>query len=170
MRTHARTETGTTFLPSSFSQGPGSPDALVAPLLSVRNLNVEFDTPQGVFRAVDDLSFDVSPGRTLAIVGESGSGKSVTSMAIMRLTDYNRGRIASGQVMFRSRDGTVLDMTQAEPSTLLRMRGNEMSMIFQEPMTSLNPVFTVGNQIVETHYNFVDGQLVKIAERIVTHL
>ena len=149
MRTHARTETGTTFLPSSFSQGPGSPDALVAPLLSVRNLNVEFDTPQGVFRAVDDLSFDVSPGRTLAIVGESGSGKSVTSMAIMRLTDYNRGRIASGQVMFRSRDGTVLDMTQAEPSTLLRMRGNEMSMIFQEPMTSLNPVFTVGNQIVE---------------------
>ena len=149
MRTHARTETGTTFLPSSFSQGPGSPDALVAPLLSVRNLNVEFDTPQGVFRAVDDLSFDVSPGRTLAIVGESGSGKSVTSMAIMRLTDYNRGRIASGQVMFRSRDGTVLDMTKAEPSTLLRMRGNEMSMIFQEPMTSLNPVFTVGNQIVE---------------------
>ena len=149
MRTHARTETGTTFLPSSFSQSPGTSDALTAPLLSVRNLSVEFDTPQGVFRAVDDLSFDVLPGRTLAIVGESGSGKSVTSMAIMRLTDYNRGRIASGQVMFRSRDGTVLDMTQAEPATLLRMRGNEMSMIFQEPMTSLNPVFTVGNQIVE---------------------
>ena len=149
MRTHARTETGTTFLPSSFSQSPGTSDALAAPLLSVRNLSVEFDTPQGVFRAVDDLSFDVAPGRTLAIVGESGSGKSVTSMAIMRLTDYNRGRIASGQVMFRSRDGAVLDMTQAEPATLLRMRGNEMSMIFQEPMTSLNPVFTVGNQIVE---------------------
>jgi glutathione transport system ATP-binding protein len=120
-----------------------------APLLSVRNLSVEFDTPQGVFRAVDDLSFDVAAGRTLAIVGESGSGKSVTSMAIMRLTDYSRGRIASGQVLFRSRDGTLLDMTQAEPATLLRMRGNEMSMIFQEPMTSLNPVFTVGNQIVE---------------------
>ena len=149
MRTHARTETGTTFLPSSFSQSPGTSDALAAPLLSVRNLSVEFDTPQGVFRAVDDLRFDVAPGRTLAIVGESGSGKSVTSMAIMRLTDYNRGRIASGQVMFRSRDGAVLDMTQAEPATLLRMRGNEMSMIFQEPMTSLNPVFTVGNQIVE---------------------
>ena len=123
--------------------------ALEAPLLSVRDLSVEFDTPQGVFRAVDGLSFDVAAGRTLAIVGESGSGKSVTSMAIMRLTDYNRGRIASGQVMFRSRDGTLLDMTQAEPATLLRMRGNEMSMIFQEPMTSLNPVFTVGNQIVE---------------------
>jgi glutathione transport system ATP-binding protein len=136
-------------LPSSFPQNPGTSDALAAPLLSVRNLSVEFDTPQGVFRAVDDLSFDVCAGRTLAIVGESGSGKSVTSMAIMRLTDYNRGRIASGQVMFRSRDGTVLDMTQAEPATLLRMRGNEMSMIFQEPMTSLNPVFTVGNQIVE---------------------
>ena len=136
-------------MPSSFPQNPSPSDALAAPLLSVRNLSVEFDTPQGVFRAVDDLSFDVCAGRTLAIVGESGSGKSVTSMAIMRLTDYNRGRIASGQVMFRSRDGTVLDMTQAEPATLLRMRGNEMSMIFQEPMTSLNPVFTVGNQIVE---------------------
>ncbi|MGJ7486874.1 ABC transporter ATP-binding protein [Variovorax sp. LT2P21] len=136
-------------MPSSFPQVPCTSDALPAPLLSVRNLSVEFDTPQGVFRAVDDLSFDVCAGRTLAIVGESGSGKSVTSMAIMRLTDYNRGRIASGQVMFRSRDGTVLDMTQAEPATLLRMRGNEMSMIFQEPMTSLNPVFTVGNQIVE---------------------
>ncbi|MGJ7578960.1 ABC transporter ATP-binding protein [Variovorax sp. RHLX14] len=149
MRTHVRTETGTTFLPSSFPQSPGTSDALAAPLLSVRNLSVEFDTPQGVFRAVDDLSFDVAAGRTLAIVGESGSGKSVTSMAIMRLTDYNRGRIAGGQVMFRSRDGTVLDMTQAAPATLLRMRGNEISMIFQEPMTSLNPVFTVGNQIVE---------------------
>ncbi|MDB5877525.1 MAG: gsiA 20 [Variovorax sp.] len=149
MFAHARTETGTTFLPSSFPQSPGTSDVLAAPLLSVRNLSVEFDTPQGVFRAVDDLSFDVAAGRTLAIVGESGSGKSVTSMAIMRLTDYNRGRIAGGQVMFRSRDGAVLDMTQAEPATLLRMRGNEMSMIFQEPMTSLNPVFTVGNQIVE---------------------
>jgi glutathione transport system ATP-binding protein len=115
----------------------------------VRHLSVEFDTPRGVFRAVDDLSFEVAPGRTLAIVGESGSGKSVTSMAIMRLTDYTRGRIASGEVMFRSRDGAALDMTQAEPATLLRMRGNEMAMIFQEPMTSLNPVFTVGNQIVE---------------------
>ncbi|MGI4777434.1 MAG: ATP-binding cassette domain-containing protein [Janthinobacterium lividum] len=118
--------------------------ALEAPLLSVRNLSVEFHTPQGVFRAVDDLSFDAAAGRRLAVVGESGSGKSVTSMAFMRLTDYNRGRIASGHVMFRSRDGTVLDMTQAEPATLLRMRGNEMSMIFQEPMTSLSPVFTVG--------------------------
>jgi glutathione transport system ATP-binding protein len=123
-----------------------SPDA---PLLSVQNLSVEFDTPRGVFRAVDDLSFDVAPGRTLAIVGESGSGKSVTSMAIMRLTDYTRGRIAGGHVNFRSRDGAMIDMTQAAPSTLLRMRGNEMAMIFQEPMTSLNPVFTVGNQIVE---------------------
>ena len=139
-------------MPSTPPDAPahaGATAATAAPLLSVRNLSVEFDTPQGVFRAVDDLSFDVAAGRTLAIVGESGSGKSVTSMAIMRLTDYNRGRIAAGQVMFRSREGTVLDMTTAEPATLLRMRGNEMSMIFQEPMTSLNPVFTVGNQIVE---------------------
>jgi glutathione transport system ATP-binding protein len=136
-------------LSSFFSSSQSATRALEAPLLSVRDLSVEFDTPQGSFRAVDGLSFDVAAGRTLAIVGESGSGKSVTSMAIMRLTDYNRGRIAGGQVMFRSRDGTMLDTTTAEAATLMRLRGNEMSMIFQEPMTSLNPVFTVGNQIVE---------------------
>jgi len=125
------------------------PTSADAAFLSVRNLSVEFDTPQGVFRAVDDLSFEVAPGRTLAIVGESGSGKSVTSMALMRLTDYTRGRIAGGEVMFRPREGAAFDMTHADAATLLRVRGNEMAMIFQEPMTSLNPVFTVGNQIVE---------------------
>ncbi|WP_213954841.1 ABC transporter ATP-binding protein [Variovorax sp. dw_954] len=120
-----------------------------SPLLSVRDLAVEFDTPQGVFRAVDGLSFDVAPGRTLAIVGESGSGKSVTSMAIMRLTDYTQGRIARGQVLFRPRKGEMIDLSKASAPTLLDIRGNEIAMIFQEPMTSLNPVFTVGNQIAE---------------------
>jgi glutathione transport system ATP-binding protein len=136
----------TTFATTS-SAASAAADA--PPLLSVRNLAVEFDTPQGVFRAVDGLSFDVSPGRTLAIVGESGSGKSVTSMAIMRLTDYTQGRIAHGQVLFQPRQGEAIDLSKASASTLRDIRGNEIAMIFQEPMTSLNPVFTVGNQIAE---------------------
>ena len=119
------------------------------PLLSVQGLSVEFDTPNGVFRAVDDLSFDVAPGRTLAIVGESGSGKSVTSMAIMRLTDFSRGRIARGRLLFQPRTGAEIDLAKAGTDLLSQIRGNQIAMIFQEPMTSLNPVFTVGNQIVE---------------------
>ena len=123
-------------------------------LLSVRGLSVEFgsaDTPP--FRAVDGLSFDVHPGRTLAIVGESGSGKSVTAGAIMGLTRYAGGRIAGGQVLFRGGhrggEGDEIDLTAASDDTLRGIRGNEIAMIFQEPMTSLNPVFTVGDQIAE---------------------
>ncbi|APW36782.1 glutathione ABC transporter ATP-binding protein GsiA [Rhodoferax koreense] len=119
------------------------------PLLAVRSLSVEFDTPAGRFRAVDDLSFDVQAGRTLAIVGESGSGKSVTSQAIMRLTDYSGGRIVGGEVRFQSPANGPLDMAKADDDTLRSIRGNEIAMIFQEPMTSLNPVFTIGNQIAE---------------------
>ena len=103
-----------------------------------------------MFRAVDNLSFDVMAGRTLAIVGESGSGKSVTSQAIMRLTDYSGGRIAGGQALFQSPSRGCLDLAQADADTLRAVRGNEIAMVFQEPMTSLNPVFTIGNQIAET--------------------
>ncbi|NMK46534.1 dipeptide ABC transporter ATP-binding protein [Achromobacter sp. Bel] len=120
-----------------------------APLLSVRGVSVDFNTETGVFRAVDGLDFDVRPGRTLAIVGESGSGKSVTSMAIMRLTDYTSGRIATGQILFRDHDGRETDLTKATDEQMRAIRGNDIAMIFQEPMTSLNPVFTIGDQIVE---------------------
>ena len=120
-----------------------------APLLSVRGVSVDFNTDNGVFRAVDGLDFDVQPGRTLAIVGESGSGKSVTSMAIMRLTDYSSGRIATGQILFRDKEGHETDLTQATDEQMRAIRGNDIAMIFQEPMTSLNPVFTIGDQIVE---------------------
>ncbi|WP_246288211.1 ABC transporter ATP-binding protein [Achromobacter pestifer] len=120
-----------------------------APLLSVRGVSVDFNTENGVFRAVDGLDFDVRPGRTLAIVGESGSGKSVTSMAIMRLTDYTSGRIATGQILFRDNDGRETDLTTATDEQMRAIRGNDIAMIFQEPMTSLNPVFTIGDQIVE---------------------
>jgi len=118
-------------------------------LLSVRGVSVDFNTDNGVFRAVDGLDFDVRPGRTLAIVGESGSGKSVTSMAIMRLTDYTSGRIATGQILFRDNDGRETDLTKATDEQMRAIRGNDIAMIFQEPMTSLNPVFTIGDQIVE---------------------
>ncbi|MFF7397228.1 dipeptide ABC transporter ATP-binding protein [Achromobacter sp. NPDC008082] len=120
-----------------------------APLLSVRGVSVDFNTDNGVFRAVDNLDFDVRPGRTLAIVGESGSGKSVTSMAIMRLTDYSSGRIATGQILFRDDQGRETDLTKASDEQMRAIRGNDIAMIFQEPMTSLNPVFTIGDQIVE---------------------
>lgn len=120
------------------------------PLLSVRSLSVEFGSAEGAFRAVKNVSFDVQPGKTLAVVGESGSGKSVTSLAIMRLTDYTGGRISSGEVLFRPSKGQTLDLVHAADTSLRSIRGNEIAMIFQEPMTSLNPVFTVGNQIAET--------------------
>jgi len=115
----------------------------------VRGVSVDFTTETGEFRAVDNLDFDVRPGRTLAIVGESGSGKSVTSMAIMRLTDYSGGRISTGQILFRDGEDREVDLTQASDEQMRAIRGNDIAMIFQEPMTSLNPVFTIGDQIVE---------------------
>ncbi|QVQ29570.1 dipeptide ABC transporter ATP-binding protein [Achromobacter deleyi] len=115
----------------------------------MRGVSVDFNTESGVFRAVDSLDFEVQPGRTLAIVGESGSGKSVTSMAIMRLTDYTSGRIATGQILFRDSADREVDLTAATDEQMRAIRGNDIAMIFQEPMTSLNPVFTIGDQIVE---------------------
>ncbi|TFH32718.1 MAG: ABC transporter ATP-binding protein [Myxococcales bacterium] len=117
---------------------------MTEPLLSLRHLVTAFDTDEGYLRAVDDVSFDVLPGRTLGIVGESGCGKSVTSLSIMRLVPSPPGFIEGGEALFEGRD--LLQLREAEMRSL---RGNEISMIFQEPMTSLNPVYTVGSQIVE---------------------
>ncbi len=122
---------------------------MTAALLSVRNLTVEFPTLEGPFTAVAGLDLEIEAGRTLAVVGESGSGKSVTSLAILRLTDYTGGRITNGQVMFTPRDGVAIDLARASEARLEAIRGNEIAMIFQEPMSSLNPVFTVGDQIAE---------------------
>src|SRR5204863_2218596 len=115
------------------------------PLLSVRDLRTHFFTDEGVVRAVDGVSFDVSAGETLAVVGESGSGKSVTSLSILRLILSPPGRIVSGSIRFRGRE--LLELSEAE---MRRIRGREISMIFQEPMTSLNPVYTCGDQIMES--------------------
>jgi peptide/nickel transport system ATP-binding protein/oligopeptide transport system ATP-binding protein len=113
-------------------------------LLEVRDLKTWFHTDDGVVRAVDGVSFDLGAGETLAIVGESGSGKSVTSLSILRLIPEPPGRIEGGTIRFRGRDLLALPVRD-----MRAIRGKEISMIFQEPMTSLNPVYTCGEQIVE---------------------
>ncbi len=118
-------------------------------LLSVRDLAVDFPTERGAATVVDGVSFDIRPRETLAVVGESGSGKSVTALSIMRLLEYGGGRIARGNMLYRTRDGSVRDLVQGPSSDLRPIRGDEIAMIFQEPMTSLNPVFTIGDQISE---------------------
>ena len=121
------------------------PSSLETPLLSVENLCVEFRTRGGVVRVLDDVNFDLRRGETLCVVGESGCGKSVTALAVMRLIAQPPGRIAAGKIVFDGRDLLAL----SEPD-MRKVRGNRISMIFQEPMTSLNPAYTVGDQISES--------------------
>lgn len=116
----------------------------MAPLLQVDHLSTFFFTDRGTIRAVDDVSFSLESGKTLALVGESGCGKSVTALSIMRLIPAPPGRIVSGRVLF---DG--VDLLRLSEPDMRHVRGNKISMIFQEPMTSLNPVFRVGDQIAE---------------------
>jgi len=119
-------------------------------VVDVHDLSVRFTTSERTVDAVRHLSFHVDRGETLAIVGESGSGKSVTSLALMRLIEHGGGRILNGQMLFRQRNGTILDLAQTRDSAMRSLRGSEIAMIFQEPMTSLNPVFTAGEQIAES--------------------
>jgi peptide/nickel transport system ATP-binding protein len=116
-----------------------------APLLEIDGLKTHFFTRDGIVRAVDGVSFSVAPGETLAVVGESGCGKSVTSLSIMRLIASPPGRIVEGTIRFQGTN--LLDLSERE---MRDIRGNDISMIFQEPMTSLNPVLTIGRQITET--------------------
>ncbi len=118
-------------------------------VVEVNGLSVRFKTPDRTVDAVRNVSFHVDRGETLAIVGESGSGKSVTSLALMRLVEYGGGKIINGDMFLRRRNGEVLDLANAPDTTLQRVRGADVAMIFQEPMTSLNPSFTAGNQIAE---------------------
>lgn len=113
-------------------------------VLEVKNLKTHFHTDKGVVKAVDGVNFDLYEGRTLGIVGESGCGKSITSMSILKLIDKN-GKIVEGSIMYGDKNIVDLDM-----AGMRKIRGNEISMIFQEPMTSLNPVFRIGDQIVES--------------------
>ena len=118
---------------------------MTTPLLSVKDLTVEFQTGEGIVRAVNNISFDIPAGKTIGIVGESGSGKSVTSLAVMGLLQKPAAKIPSGQILFNGQD-----LLKFSDSQMRDIRGNQISMIFQEPMTSLNPVFKVADQIAET--------------------
>ncbi|HMN69603.1 MAG TPA: ABC transporter ATP-binding protein [Bdellovibrionales bacterium] len=115
-------------------------------IIQIRNLSVEFRTDEGTIRAVKNISFDIPRGKTVGLVGESGSGKSVTSLAVMRLIPNPPGKITSGEIIVDDKN----DLLKLSESQMRNVRGNKISMIFQEPMTSLNPVFTVGDQISET--------------------
>lgn len=118
---------------------------MTTPLLSVKNLTVDFHTSEGITRAVNNVSFDIPAGKTIGIVGESGSGKSVTSLAVMGLLQKPAAKIPEGEILFNGQN-----LLSLSDSQMRNVRGNQISMIFQEPMTSLNPVFKVGDQIAET--------------------
>ena len=117
----------------------------MATLLQVRNLTTQFFTSSGIVRAVDNVSFDVEEGETVAVVGESGCGKSVSALSVLRLVPWPPGKIVGGSINFRGQN--LLEMNDAD---IRRVRGREISMVFQEPMTSLNPVLSIGLQLTET--------------------
>jgi len=133
------------------------------PLLQVKNLNIAFDTDRGQIRPVRDVSWSIYPGQTLALVGESGCGKSVSALSILRLIPSPPGRVLGGEIIFEGRD--LLKLSEAE---MRQVRGKDIAMIFQEPMTSLNPVYTIGDQIVEAitlHQHVKTKEALDIAER-----
>src|SRR5574338_1522242 len=116
----------------------------MAPLLEVRNLRTTFQTSAGKVRAVDGVSWDIQEGETVALVGESGCGKSVSALSVMRLVDPPAGQIEGGEILFKGRD--LLKLSEEE---MEEVRGRDIGMVFQEPMTSLNPVLTIGRQLTE---------------------
>ena len=132
------------------------------PLLQVKGLKTYFYTEDGVSKSVDGVDFTIYKKHTLGVVGESGCGKSVTALSIMGLVQSPPGKIVSGEILYH-RNGEIIDLTKQDPrgSVMRSIRGNEIAMIFQEPMTSLNPVYTIGNQIVEAiqlHQHLKSGE------------
>ncbi|WIY25463.1 ABC transporter ATP-binding protein [Parasedimentitalea psychrophila] len=119
------------------------------PIAQIKGLRVEFQTKDGPVVGVEDVSFEINPGETVCVVGESGSGKSVSSLSLMRLVEFGGGEIAAGELMFSRRDGDTIDLANTKQDVMKEIRGDEIGMIFQEPMTALNPVFTVGRQLTE---------------------
>ncbi|POR46515.1 ABC transporter ATP-binding protein [Bosea psychrotolerans] len=119
------------------------------PLVSIAGLRVAFETDAGPVLGVRDISFDIAPGECVCVVGESGSGKSVSALSLMRLVEFGGGCIAGGELRFRQADGRVIDLARTDQATMRAIRGDQIGMVFQEPMTALNPVFTIGRQLVE---------------------
>ena len=134
-------------------------------LLEVKNLQTYFFTDDGVVKSVDDVSFSVDRGKTLGIVGESGCGKSITSLSIMQLVETPPGKIVGGEIIYEGEN--LLNKSKDE---MRKIRGGEIAMIFQEPMTSLNPVFTVGQQIMEALMLHTDMDKAKAKERAIEML
>ncbi|MGZ4044265.1 MAG: ABC transporter ATP-binding protein, partial [Bacteroidia bacterium] len=120
------------------------------PLLEVRNLVTQFKTEDEYIKAVNDISFTLHKGETIGIVGESGSGKSVTSLSIMQLIPNPPGKITHGEIIYHTKDGKTVDLVKTKKDDMRYYRGNEIAMIFQEPMTSLNPVIKCGEQVMES--------------------
>lgn len=119
------------------------------PITRVEKLQVQFETKDGTVTGVEDVSFEIYPGETVCVVGESGSGKSVSSLSLMRLVEFGGGEITNGKLIFDRKQGNSIDLTKANQNEMSRIRGNEIGMIFQEPMTALNPVLTVERQLTE---------------------
>lgn len=139
------------------------------PLLEFKNLVTEFHTEGAVVTAVNNINFTLNRGETVGIVGESGSGKSVTSLSAMRLVPNPPGRIANGEILFHQKDGSVVDLLSISEKEMRTFRGNELAMIFQEPMTSLNPVFTCGDQVIEAiilHQNISKSEAKKLTIKL----
>lgn len=131
-------------------QIPNKDESEMTPVAQIKSLRVEFQTKDGPVAGVKDVSFDVYPGETVCVVGESGSGKSVSSLSLMRLIEYGGGKIAKGELLFDGREGEgISDLATKSAAEMRDIRGNQIGMIFQEPMTALNPVFTVGHQLTE---------------------
>ncbi len=141
------------------------------PLASFENLRVEFDTKDGKVIAVEDISFEIKPKQTVCLVGESGSGKSVSSLSMMRLVEFGGGSLAGGKLIFNRGDEGKIDVAVSNQSQMRKIRGNEIGMIFQEPMTALNPVFTVERQLTEglmVHKGFSKKEAKKRALELMT--
>ena len=119
------------------------------PLASFENLRVEFDTKDGKVVAVEDVSFEIKPKQTVCLVGESGSGKSVSSLSMMRLVEFGGGKLSGGKILFTNSEGRKINLSNSNQKQMRNIRGNEIGMIFQEPMTALNPVFTIERQLTE---------------------
>ena len=140
-------------------------------IIEINDLKVHFPLKESTVKAVDGVSWHINKGETVAVVGESGSGKSVTALSLMRLTDYSGGKIVSGSINFRNNDGDTIDLANANQDFMGNIRGNHISMIFQEPMTSLNPVYTIGMQMTESiikHQGKKENEAKKIALEMIS--
>lgn len=148
-------------------------EATPTPIAQIQELRVEFQTQDGPVLGVENVSFDINAGETVCVVGESGSGKSVSSLSLMRLVEFGGGKIAGGRLLFERQNDPAVDLALTDQDVMRDIRGNEIGMIFQEPMTALNPVFTVGRQLTEglrLHKNMSKAQAEARALELLTQV